>query len=65
MSSNQTICLRVSIARIAQAMGVDIPHLKITGKGFSELVELADRENSGWNVLATECINHYQEQTKE
>ena len=43
--------LRVSMARIAQVIGVDTG-LQVRGKTYAELHELAVRADRGWNHLA-------------
>lgn len=50
--------LRVSVARVAQSMGID-NHLGVTGKTFAELCVLAQRDR-GWNALCA-CIQEHAE----
>jgi len=47
--------LRVSVARIAQVLGVDT-HLEVKDKSYSELHELAVRAERGWNHLANMIV---------
>lgn len=47
----ETIALRISIARIAQSLGVD-NELRVTGKPYEELAQLAQSQDRGWNSLA-------------
>jgi hypothetical protein len=47
----ELIALRISIARIAQSLGVD-NELKVTGKAYEQLVQLAQSQDRGWNSLA-------------
>jgi len=47
--------LRVSVARIAQVIGVDTD-LEVKNKSYSELHELAVRADRGWNHLANMIV---------
>ena len=47
--------LRVSVARIAQVIGVDTG-LQVKNKSYSELHELAVRADRGWNHLANMIV---------
>lgn len=48
--------LRVSVARVAQSMGID-NHLGVTGKAYEELHALAQRDR-GWNDLCGRIQEH-------
>jgi hypothetical protein len=52
----ELITLRVSVARVAQSMGID-NHLGVTGKVFEELCALAQRDR-GWNDLCGRIQEH-------
>jgi phage shock protein A len=47
--------LRVSVARIAQVIGVDT-HLEVKNKSYAELHELAVTKERGWNHLANMIV---------
>lgn len=47
--------LRVSVARIAQAAGVDNA-LQVTGRPYKSLCVLARTREDGWNDLAGRCV---------
>ena len=47
------IALRISVARIAQAQGVEHPGLQVLGKGYSALYFMARDNEYGWNTLAS------------
>ena len=49
--------LRISVARVAQSMGVD-NHLKVTSKNYAELAILAITEERGWNSLCAYIQEH-------
>lgn len=49
--------LRISIARVAQSMGID-NHLGVTGRPYEELAALAMTEERGWNALCAQAIDH-------
>lgn len=60
MSINEELTtLRVSVARLAQALKVD-NQLQVTGKPYEELCELARTQERGWNGLVLECIEYIQ-----
>ena len=44
--------LRVSLARIAQAVGVETEQLPVLDKSYNELAPMAREEDRGWNALA-------------
>jgi len=46
------IALRISVARIAQTVGVDTLALPVKDKGYAELHRLAKDTAAGWNYLA-------------
>ena len=48
----ELIALRISLARIAQAQGIETPGLPVLGKGYSALYLLARDNPTGWNLLA-------------
>lgn len=50
----ELIKLRISIARVAQAHGVD-NHLNVTGLSYEQLHRLAEMQPRGWNDLARLC----------
>lgn len=50
---NELIALRISVARIAQTLGVELPGLPVLGKGYSALYYLAKDNDAGWNTLAS------------
>lgn len=47
--------LRISMARIAQALGVEST-LATKDAPFEQLVQLASKQERGWNALAAECV---------
>jgi len=47
------IALRISVARIAQTLGVEHPGLPVLGKGYSALYFMARDNEYGWNTLAS------------
>ena len=49
----ELIALRISLARIAQAVGVEHPGLPVRGKGYSGLYLMARDNSTGWNTLAS------------
>lgn len=49
--------LRISVARIAQSMGID-NHLQVTGKNYAELANLASTQKRGWNALCAQAMEH-------
>ena len=55
MSMNALVTLRISLARVAQALGVDVPLLQIKDLGYAGLHEKACYIERGWNMLAEEC----------
>lgn len=50
----ELVILRISLARVAQAHGVD-NNLGVLGKTYEELYALASTEERGWNDLARLC----------
>jgi hypothetical protein len=46
--------LRVSIARIAQAIGVQTEDLLVLNKSYDELCKMAKKNERGWNILCGE-----------
>ncbi len=52
----ELISLRVSLARVAQAMRVETDYLRVRGKSYEELILLAEFNERGWNHLAGECV---------
>jgi len=48
--------LRISVARIAQALNVTGTSLNVTGLGYSDLDVLAGCNENGWNELASACV---------
>ena len=54
MTLTELQTLRVSVARIAQSLGVD-NELRVTGNGYAELCNKARANERGWNNLAGEC----------
>lgn len=63
-SSSDLIALRVSVARIAQALGVDNA-LRIQGDAYEALVAKATRRDRGWNELAGLCVEKVERQGLE
>lgn len=53
----ELISLRVSLARVAQAMRVETDDLKVRGKSYEELILLAEFNERGWNHLAGELAS--------
>jgi hypothetical protein len=51
------VTLRVSLARIAQAVSIQTPDLPVLDKSFSELHCLAIMNDRGWNVLASRVFH--------
>lgn len=49
--------LRISVARLAQSMGID-NHLQVTGKTYAELAILAINQERGWNELCSRAMEH-------
>jgi hypothetical protein len=47
--------LRVSIARVAQAIGVETTELPVIDKSFNELSEMA-KQDRGWNRLCAAIV---------
>jgi len=47
------IALRISVARIAQTLGVEHPGLPVLGKDYSALYFMARDNEYGWNTLAS------------
>lgn len=56
----ELITLRISVARIAQALGLD-NDLSITDKNYSHLAALAEHRDRGWNDLAGRIFEHVSE----
>lgn len=56
----ELITLRISVARIAQALGLD-NDLSITDKNYSHLEALAEHRDRGWNDLAGRIFEHVSE----
>jgi hypothetical protein len=48
--------LRVSLARVAQALGVNGRQLDVLGKVYEELANMAETQERGWNDLAGACV---------
>jgi hypothetical protein len=48
--------LRVSLARIAQAMNVQTDQVPVTGLNYAHLHTLATEQDRGWNDLAAACV---------
>jgi hypothetical protein len=48
--------LRVSLARIAQATGVETERLPVLNKAYEELCDLA-KQDRGWNGLAARIVD--------
>ena len=46
--------LRVSVARMAQLLGVETEDKRVLGKSFEALAAMS-QEPRGWNTLAGEC----------
>lgn len=57
--TNPLHTLRISVARVAQSMGID-NHLRVTGKTYAELAILAITQERGWNALCA-CIQEHAE----
>jgi len=51
---NELTTLRISVARVAQAMGVD-NDLRVTGAAYEALRDKAQTQERGWNDLAGRC----------
>jgi hypothetical protein len=47
--------LRVSVARIAQTLGVEFETIPVSGKSFEELAEMAKKDR-GWNATCAVII---------
>lgn len=54
-SRKEVIALRVSIARLAQTLGVD-SELRVTGRSYHQLHGIAASEERGWNRLVARCM---------
>jgi hypothetical protein len=48
--------LRVSLARVAQAAGVETKKLPVLNKAYEELCDLAEQDR-GWNGLAARIVD--------
>lgn len=57
--------LRVSIARIAQSLGVESSALPVLNKPFNGLRELSIQHDRGWNNLACSCLDVIHDQRDE
>ena len=55
---NDLLSLRVGLARVAQAMGLDdsIPGRPGKGAGFPRLHNMADAHDRGWNDLCNDMV---------
>ena len=49
--------LRVSLARVAQAAGVETQRLPVLDKAYEELCDLA-KQDRGWNGLAARIVDY-------
>jgi hypothetical protein len=45
------LMLRIAVARTAQGMGYETPHLSVLDKSYEELHQMADAEEHGWKSL--------------
>lgn len=54
-TQKELVSLRVSLARIAQRLGVETDDLRVRGKDYNELSILAVFQERGWNRLAEAC----------
>jgi hypothetical protein len=50
--------LRISVARIAQAAGIETEDLPVLGKGTRAIARLAAQQQRGWNGLAAEVAEY-------
>ena len=57
--------LRISVARVAQAAGIETEKLPVLGKSYGELAALARNESAGWNTLAGRLAEQFIESKKE
>lgn len=53
--------LRVSLARVAQALRVETTDLPVLKKDYSDLCEMAENNDWGWNALAYACAERANE----
>lgn len=53
----ELITLRVSVARVAQALNINGRTLKVLGQNYHELRSLAAHNERGWNDLAGACVS--------
>jgi len=51
------IRLRIAVARAAQAMQYETPHLPVLGKPYEELYDMADSEEFGWKTLLMGAVD--------
>ena len=56
VTDTDVVTLRIAVARIAQALGVQTDHLPVLDIGYQQLHDLATGENWGWNTLADTCV---------
>jgi hypothetical protein len=64
---NELAVLRVSVARIAQVLGLDLNIPGATGRsglGFQDLAALAVDEPRGWNTLCAMIVTEIQRRVK-
>lgn len=54
---DRLVALRVSVARAAQVYGVELPYLRVLGRPYEELVQLARSEERGWNALVAAVMS--------
>ena len=57
IAEDAVIRLRIAIARIAQALGVQTEELPVIDKGFQALNDMAAGSDSGWHALAAVCTD--------
>jgi hypothetical protein len=52
------LSLRLSVARLAQLMRVEVSPLPVIDKSVNELIEMTDSDG-GWNSLIVEMMDNY------
>jgi hypothetical protein len=58
------LILRIAIARTAQGMDYETPHLPVIGKSYEELHQMADAEEHGWKSLLWGAVDEIKSKLK-
>lgn len=56
--------LRISVGRIAQALGLSDTSISVVARGYEELAAQAKGNERGWNDLAAACVTEIQERDR-